>query len=400
MVDIPGMDIELDDILHWQMPLCTLLADIEIPEGNIDGMLSIELPEISDPVAVETASSLPNSLSASDKRTSSPLWPCDLPPSVSNSKDIHLAAHPPANLFASNCALVGSSQSSSAPLAGVNSLTGSHEVEPVTPPAAKRKRTRGSRASTKRSTKVKPKPEAVVVELSKEARLPTQAEHIIRERQRRDDMAAKYLILESLLPPAAKRERAVVVEDAISFVKSLQHKRTELLKRRVKLKVAAQHQSCNGQSISCCQNKKLMVSREPPGFLTASCVKKSAENRRTDSPISSSIKVQDIMIKPNSSTAGDLNTTVKPLQIQVHFSEEEVVVEMVCSHQRPNFQSFVLQAVESFGLDVTRYSIQRLTHGVVHCIITCNKSQLPWLALEIQTSASLIGDLRRVLMHG
>lgn len=165
----------------------------------------------------------------------------------------------------------------------------------------------------------------------------------------------------------------MVVEDAISFVKRLQHKRTELLKRRVKLKVAAQHQSCNGQSISCCQNKKLMVSREPPGFLTASCVKKSAENRRTDSPISSSIKVQDIMMKPNSSTAGDLNTTVKPLQIQVHFSEEEVVVEMVCSHQRPNFQSFVLQAVESFGLDVTRYSIQRLTHGVVHCIITCNK---------------------------
>jgi hypothetical protein len=38
----------------------------------------------------------------------------------------------------------------------------------------------------------------------KESRAPTHAEHIIRERQRRNDMAAKYLVLESLLPPAPK----------------------------------------------------------------------------------------------------------------------------------------------------------------------------------------------------
>ena len=38
----------------------------------------------------------------------------------------------------------------------------------------------------------------------KEVRSPTQADHIIRERQRRDDMAAKYNVLEALLPPAIK----------------------------------------------------------------------------------------------------------------------------------------------------------------------------------------------------
>ena len=38
----------------------------------------------------------------------------------------------------------------------------------------------------------------------KESRAPMHAEHIIRERQRRNDMAAKYLVLESLLPPAPK----------------------------------------------------------------------------------------------------------------------------------------------------------------------------------------------------
>lgn len=42
------------------------------------------------------------------------------------------------------------------------------------------------------------------VEKSKQFRAPTKAEHIVRERQRRDDMAVKYNILESLLPSAAK----------------------------------------------------------------------------------------------------------------------------------------------------------------------------------------------------
>ena len=41
-------------------------------------------------------------------------------------------------------------------------------------------------------------------EKSKQFRAPTKAEHIVRERQRRDDMAVKYNILESLLPSAAK----------------------------------------------------------------------------------------------------------------------------------------------------------------------------------------------------
>jgi hypothetical protein len=35
-------------------------------------------------------------------------------------------------------------------------------------------------------------------------RPPEQAEHIIRERQRRDDMSSKFLMLESLLPPGPK----------------------------------------------------------------------------------------------------------------------------------------------------------------------------------------------------
>lgn len=399
------MDIELDDFFQWQMPFSALLADIEIPESSIDDILDIELPDIiqdshtlSAPVSADAESISPNSSFGSDKQTSSPLWSCDIPAPASNCKNLLPAVNTPSNSFPSISDPVGSPQSSTVPLPGAQSLTVSHEA-PVTPPAAKPKRTRAVRASTKKSTKAKPKPEAAVAEPPKESRLPTQAEHIIRERQRRDDMAAKYSILESLLPPAAKRERAVVVEDAMSFVKNLQHKKSELLKRRAKLKLAAQHQSVNGLSPRHDKGKWLKTAHDSSGVITTSCVNQSTENCRTDSPISSSIMVRDLMVKPITNASEDLNIDAKPVHIYVHFSEKEIVIEMVWSQLLRNFHSFLLQAVESFGLDVTRCSLQRLTRGVVQCIITCTKSPALTTPSEIKSSGTLIEALRKVLIQ-
>jgi uncharacterized membrane protein len=89
----------------------------------------------------------------------------------------------------------------------VTASQGSHEGAPVTPSAAKPKRTRATKATSKKSApKAKKQCRGVAAgaEQPKDSRLATQAEHIMRERQRRDDMAAKYLILETLLPTAPK----------------------------------------------------------------------------------------------------------------------------------------------------------------------------------------------------
>jgi hypothetical protein len=51
----------------------------------------------------------------------------------------------------------------------------------------------------------------VQAEAKEEVRRASQAEHIRRERQRRDEMAAKYTHLETLLPPAPKVNNNIVI---------------------------------------------------------------------------------------------------------------------------------------------------------------------------------------------
>lgn len=220
------MDLELEDIFQWQTPFCTLLGDIGgISEDGIDGILDqIELPEIQDGALMIVAGCDGDAVASSRKLSSetlegcteepvsSTLWPCDLDALAVESRSV-LA---PVEVCGMSVSAgkggdpVGSPQSSTAPLKVANSLTasqGSHEGAPFTPPAAKLKRTRATKATSKKNAlraKKSCQGAAAVAEQAKENRLPTQAEHIIRERQRRDDMAAKYLILESLLPPAPK----------------------------------------------------------------------------------------------------------------------------------------------------------------------------------------------------
>lgn len=76
---------------------------------------------------------------------------------------------------------------------------------PFTPRAVKQTRRASKRELRSEDVKAPAKSsKRVGAEQVKQSRAPTRAEHIIRERQRRDDMAAKYLVLESLLPPASK----------------------------------------------------------------------------------------------------------------------------------------------------------------------------------------------------
>lgn len=407
------MDMELEEIFQWQTPFCPLLADIGgIEEDGIHSMLEqIELPELQDDLipgaaAVDTvATKLSSStITSNTEPVSSPLWPCDLQTSALNNNGI--LRLPPVQLSLDS---VGSPQSSTAPMTGAaRESQGSQREASVTPAATKPKRTRATPRASKSTPKAKkPCPDpAVVAEQAKEKenRLPTQAEHIIRERQRRDDMASKYLILESLLPPAPKRERAVVVESAMLFVKDLQQKRNDLLKRRAQLKLMVSSQSPAQQV----QSKKTATLHDSSVFATAPGCKKPPENCRTDSPISSSMVAtqQELITWPGTtnpaSAAVDDPTTgsVQQLHVHVHFSDDEIVIDMVCHQPRDNFQSFLLQAVESFGLDIMRCSIHRVPHGFLQCTITCNKSRgmnasLP--SSETRTSETLTGALKNAI---
>ncbi|KAL3687327.1 hypothetical protein R1sor_013636 [Riccia sorocarpa] len=58
-----------------------------------------------------------------------------------------------------------------------------------------------------------------------------QVEHVIRERQRRDDMSYKIATLESLLPEGPKRDRASIVHESVQYVKLLQQRVEELTKK-------------------------------------------------------------------------------------------------------------------------------------------------------------------------
>ncbi|KAG0583415.1 hypothetical protein KC19_3G134400 [Ceratodon purpureus] len=267
---------------------------------------------------------------------------------------------------------------------------------PYTPPAVKQ-----TRRSSKRKANSKAKEPAKSRILEDVAQVnvnrpPTHAEHIIRERLRRDDMAAKYLILESLLPPAPKRERAAVVEDAALLVGDLQQKKAQLLKRRAHLKlVQAPNQHSPSSTLKIVPSSQLYESPGTPcikqqlGFLTATVGNISCKQ---DSPLSSSeaaMKHREI-----------LNTERATLStINVHAGNNDIVIEMVWNRPPPHFHSTLLQAVENLGSEVTSCSIVTATTGLVQCFITCSKPQVPsQLKLEIQACETLIvGALRNVL---
>jgi hypothetical protein len=158
----------------------------------------------------------------------------------------------------------------------------------------------------------------------------------------------------------------VVVESAMLFVKELQQKRSELLNRRAQLKLMAPSKQ---QTV---QSKKMAPLHDSSGFVEEP---QPAKSCRTDSPISSI--QQELITSPGTTNPSEDPTSsgsVQQLHIHVvQFSDEEIVIEMLCHQLRHDFQSFLLHAVESFGLDVVRCSIHRVSHGFVQCMITCSK---------------------------
>jgi len=202
------------EVLEWQTQFCgASLNDVMGPERtmpSLDAMLiDSELPEISlGPELAAQSASYPSPLSLS-------LWPPNpvsipLSPPHSLSRTIPVgtsAIQAPASTR--NRLAVNTEPCS----AGQTGTRGFDIPAPTTPvpsaPDTPPKRSRGRGTAKSKYTPKKKSPQelgfaAAAQPKSKENRVPTTAEHIIRERERRDDMSSKYSILESLLPPAPK----------------------------------------------------------------------------------------------------------------------------------------------------------------------------------------------------
>jgi hypothetical protein len=210
-----------------------------------------------------------------------------------------------------------------------------------------------------------------------------------------------------------QRERAAVVEDAKELVKNLQHRKTELLKRRSQMRLTTssrgQRGGLPGGSIP--HNPKMNAAGGVNNVPTATVMVHPQQSVQeiSGSQVSSSMAspALECILKPvtmdhhqvteaattttttttkNLSSSSDFDhddckvdtnprpaPCIKALHINArHVAEgEELVVEMVCSWCRPNFHSLLIQTVESLSFEVIGCNICRLpATGFVQCLIT------------------------------
>lgn len=218
-------------------------------------------------------------------------------------------------------------------------------------------------------------------------------EHIVRERWRRDDMASKFLALESLLPPSSKRDRSTIVEDSMKLVKSLQHRKEEALKKRAKLKQAM---ACATQSPgvklsriiqkigSLAVMSPLVECNGPPSSRVGSSSKQPLlEEGDGDGDMKASIESSAQAVPKF------LSDCVHRFYVHSELSTGDIVIEMICE-QIPHFHSGLMASMESLGLDVLRCSVTQAVNKLI-CNITVKP--LPSTASATSSSASIMEGL-------
>ncbi|KAG0622947.1 hypothetical protein M758_3G135800 [Ceratodon purpureus] len=281
---------------------------------------------------------------------------------------------------------------------------GSCVTEETSPPAKVRKKqssaARVSRKKIKTNDSQKPMKQ---IHSRDSNRLPAPEEHILRERKRRDEMAEKFKLLEQILPPQARRQKATIVEDTIKLVKSLQLRKDELLKRRaqMKLRLLNRNKTERSPQYPSSRSKGLhpFYKNSAIGmqFVMPSSTFDSSEPIDTGMPIILGYSAQC----PIASAAAEINMTPLRidtsncrylLQIHAQVSGDEILVEMLFRQYSPSPHTRVMQTVESMKLEVIRGSMQRsVPCGFIEFIITA-KSQEEFQSRhqDIQSSARLL----------
>jgi hypothetical protein len=165
------------------------------------------------------------------------------------------------------------------------------------------------------------------------------------------------------------------VEESMELVKSLQHRKEEVSKRRSKLQLAL----ASAKQVTDMKLKKIILkdsSKVATNKQQHSC---QANIDETGSPSISfnnlqSVKSDIIPRKCETITTGtasiskELRDCVQGFQVHSESLSETLVIEIICT-PIPSFHSSLLGALESFALAVTCCSITRINNSLM-CIVT------------------------------
>lgn len=177
------------------------------------------------------------------------------------------------------------------------------------------------------------------------------------------------------------------------FVKDLQHRKEELLKRRFQMKIRADHivpssptppqkqQGDGKRKIKIANQNEDTGTRVKVMVATGQQTPKVCES---GSPLSA-FSSEDLVTSMHQTAVNGTNHTLSISKItnpagsyirklQVHGSlldDKEIQIEVVCSQPRPDFQSLLIQSVELLSLEVRYCSFSRLQpERFVQCIVT------------------------------
>ncbi|CAK9861032.1 unnamed protein product [Sphagnum jensenii] len=219
-----------------------------------------------------------------------------------------------------------------------------------------------------------------------------QAEHIARERQRRDNMTSRFSTLETLLPPGPKRDRSTIVDESIQYVKNLHHQISVLRQRRSDLKRTVESSSScltigerTAGSTTTAIFSTPIQGNNPCSIDTTTTtpaeempVSKGQGQSGNDTAVAASM--MPMLVKEDSyipvkqqsnsnvaATRKNSRSCADKLDVFMDLPEQ-VVIEMVCQ-PHPHIQSQILQAVESLGLDVCQCSLNKVVLRVVYVIV-------------------------------
>ena len=188
----------------------------------------------------------------------------------------------------------------------------------------------------------------------------------------------------------SQRERAVVVEDTMLLVKDLQHRKEELLKKRAQLRhTVLTHQGLAPWGSSHCnKNRKVGATTtttthgtvcetgsplssfmdlmmRPTEIMKSTCPPGSGNYAPNLSNIAS---CKDTIMTPI--TCNNYTSCVKTLRIHAGLPDEEIVVDMVCGRPPSNLHSLLIHTVELVCLELTNFSLHRISHELVQCKIS------------------------------
>jgi hypothetical protein len=195
----------------------------------------------------------------------------------------------------------------------------------------------------------------------------------------------------------------VIVEDAMMFVKDLQHRKEELLERRSQMRIRADHIARSSPPPPPPQQKQQQQQQQQRD--DGKCkVKFAKQNEDTGtrvrvasgqqtpkvcetagSPMSASSSEDRVISRHHTAAIKGTTPTLSISKItnpagsyirklQVHGSlldDEEIQIEVVCSQPRPDFQSLLIQSMELLSLEIQYCSFSRLQpERFVQCIVT------------------------------